>query len=146
MHQVNIIIWKCKWGSTEALPRGLVMPWLLLVAPCEVAHIRWQSAHISISGQKNNNYMIYMVQYAVIQFYRLKYGSIDVFSFALNQTLLQATSSNITHFFQDKKCPDIMLKKIKDFRFLRDFFTNIWEIFLKNLIFNFFLFLLSFNI
>ena len=91
-------------------------------------------------------YDIYMVQYAIIQFYRWKSWNIDVFSFALNRKLLQATSSNITHFLQNKKCPDMMLNKNEDFHFLRDFFTNIWEIYFKNLIFNIFLFSLSFNI
>ena len=76
-----------------------------------------------------------MVQYAIIQFYRWKSGNIDVFSFALNRKLLQATSSNITNFFQNKKSPDMILEQNEDFHFLRDFFTNIWEISSKYLIF-----------
>ena len=80
------------------------------------------------------------LQYAIIQFDRWTSGNIDVFSFALNRKLLQATSSNITHFLQNKKCPDMMLKTNENFHFLRDFLP-IFERFLQNTqFFNSFLF------
>ena len=64
----------------------------------------------------NDKYNIYMVQYAIIQFDRWKSGNIDVFSFALNRILLQATSSNII------KSARILCWKNKWFSFFERFF------------------------